>query len=138
MGFKDTAVLACMGLIGAGGWSAAQAKAPPLPRYGVMVYSNLCTDPQGGDYGGERLTLIRRPEGDALLYEYGNGPLSAPVAADNLSIKGDRLTASALNDDAVVFLVARLGPGGAVLTGRGDDRRLQRVTRYDAKIPACR
>ena len=78
MGFKRGAVLACLVLMGAGGWSAAEAKAPPLPRYGVVVYSNLCVDKQGGDYGGERLTLIRRPEGDALVYEYGNGPLSAP------------------------------------------------------------
>jgi hypothetical protein len=104
----------------------------------VIVYSNLCVDRQGGDIGGERLTLIRRPEGDSLVYEYGNGPLSAPVAADNLNIKGDVLTASALNDDAVVFLVARLRADGAVLTGRGDDRRLRRVTSYAGKIPACR
>ena len=103
-----------------------------------MVFSNLCVDRQGGDYGGERLTLIRRPEGDALVYEYGNGPLSAPVAADNLNVKGDTLTASALNDDQVVFLVAKLRADGAVLTGRGDDRRLQRVTSYGDKIPACR
>ena len=138
MGFKRGAALACLGLIGMGGMSAAEAKAPPLPRYGVVVYSNLCVDKQGGDYGGERLTLIRRPEGDALVYEYGNGPLSAPVAADNLNIKGDTLTASALNDDAVVFLVAKLRPDGAVLTGRGDDRRLKRITSYAGKIPTCR
>jgi hypothetical protein len=137
MDLKRSAALACLGLWAATATSPAEAKAPPLPRYGVMVFSNLCVDRRGGDYGGERLTLIRRPEGDALVYEYGNGPLSAPVAADNLNVKGDTLTASALNDDQVVFLVAKLGADGAVLTGRGNDRRLQRVTGYDGKIPAC-
>ena len=138
MDLKHGAAWLCLGLLAASSGSAAEAKAPPLPRYGVMVFSNLCIDPEGGDYGGERLTLIRRPDGDALLYEYGNGPLSAPVAADNLTIKGATLTASALNDDQVVFLVARLGSGGAVLTGRGDDRQLKRIGSYAAKIPACR
>jgi hypothetical protein len=138
MGLKHGAALVCLTFWGAGAWSAAEAKTSPLPRYGVIVFSDLCVDPEGGDYGGERLTLIRRPEGDALLYDYGNGPLSAPVAADNIVIKGDTLTASALNDDQVVFLVAKLGAEGAVLTGRGDDRKLKRVDSYAARIPACR
>ena len=136
MDLNRKAALLCLSLLGAG--LAAEAKAQPLPRYGVMVFSNLCVDRRGGDYGGERLTLIRRPEGDALLYEYGNGPLSAAVAADNLDIRGATLTASALNDDQVVFLVAKLRADGAVLTGRGDDRRLRRIDSYAAKIPACR
>ena len=50
MGFKRGAALAWLGLMGMGGWSAAEAKGP-LPRYGVMVYSNLCVDRQGADRG---------------------------------------------------------------------------------------
>jgi hypothetical protein len=55
----------------------AIAKAPP--RYGALVYSNLCVEPQSGDIGGTRITLLRLGDGDRVIYEYTEGAVAWPL-----------------------------------------------------------
>ena len=59
----------------------------PLPRYGVFVFSNECTQGNGsGNVAGDRITLLRFPSGDLALYEYGNGGAQGPVLSESVNI----------------------------------------------------
>lgn len=62
--------------------SAAQV----LPRYGMLVFSDLCISPENGEFGGQRITLQRFAEVDTVLYEYTAGGLSWPVVASEVVI----------------------------------------------------
>ncbi len=57
----------------------SQAPAAPapqkLPRYGVFVYSSLCTEKESGDAAGYRLTLMRYGDGDHIVFEWSEGGL---------------------------------------------------------------
>ena len=57
------------------------ALAKSLPRYGALVYSNLCVEPQSGDIGGTRITLLRFADGDKVIYEYTEGAVNWPLFA---------------------------------------------------------
>jgi|SRR5215467_5244516 len=50
-----------------------------LPRYGVFVYSNLCTEAQSGDTAGNRITIFRYPYSDFLMFEYTEAALMWPL-----------------------------------------------------------
>ena len=69
--------------------NAAAAPAKPLPRYGVFVYSNLCTEKESGDAAGSRLTLLRYGDGDHVLFEWSEGPR---VEAAGYKVKFDAST----------------------------------------------
>ena len=75
--------LLAAGLLGA---LAAHAAPRAQPRYGVFVYSNLCVQADSGDLGGERISLHRFAEGDALVYESTAGALGWPVVASEVNI----------------------------------------------------
>lgn len=57
-----------------------------LPRYGMVVYSDLCINADSGEFGGQRITLQRFAEVDTVLYEYTAGGLSWPVVASDVNI----------------------------------------------------
>ncbi|MFA9216508.1 MAG: hypothetical protein ACEQSK_05310 [Sphingomonadaceae bacterium] len=62
------------------------ARAPAsLPRYGMLVFSDLCLTPDGSEYGGQRITLQRFHEVDTVLYEYTAGGLSWPLVASDVT-----------------------------------------------------
>lgn len=67
---------------------AARKNAPErgLPRYGMMVFSDLCINAESGEYGGQRITLQRFNEVDTVLYEYTAGGISWPVVASDVNI----------------------------------------------------
>jgi hypothetical protein len=120
---------------------AVPAKAAPLPRYGVFVYRNFCTEAESGDAGGIGLTVIRSYEGDAALFEYSEGAIAWPLlAAPPLTIdKAGRLKARFGTYDVEADLTAE----AAVVTVDHDASvaprtRLPRVTDLGGKIPACK
>jgi len=57
-----------------------------LPRYGMLVFSDLCISRQSGEFGGQRITLQRFAEVDTVLYEYTAGGLSWPVVASEVVV----------------------------------------------------
>lgn len=87
---RRTVVLAALLLAGAtGAWAgtAAKGKEPAgLERYGVAVYSDLCLQKDRGEIGGQRVTLHRFAEADAVVYEFTAGALSMPIVASDVNI----------------------------------------------------
>ncbi|WP_374358540.1 hypothetical protein [Pseudoduganella danionis] len=65
---------------------ARKPAAQVLPRYGMLVFSDLCISPENGEFGGQRITLQRFAEVDTVLYEYTAGGLSWPVVASEVVI----------------------------------------------------
>ena len=65
---------------------AAHAETDQVPRYGVFVYSDLCVNPDNGEGGGQRISLLRFAEVDTVLYEFTAGSLSWPVLASDVNI----------------------------------------------------
>lgn len=57
-----------------------------LPRYGVFVYSNLCIEPQSGDEAGNRVSLLRYPHSDELVFEYTEGALMEPLLTNKITL----------------------------------------------------
>jgi hypothetical protein len=119
-----------------------------LPRYGMVVYSDLCIHPDSGEFGGQRITLQRFSEVDTVLYEYTAGGLSWPVVASDVTIdpRGQQLYFTVQPPDEDERTInARLADGGRtlVLDGGycGDEAvpmRLSRVTDFGRKAGACR
>ncbi len=65
---------------------ARRPVAQGLPRYGMLVFSDLCISRQSGEFGGQRITLQRFAEVDTVLYEYTAGGLSWPVVASEVVV----------------------------------------------------
>lgn len=118
------AILTALMLAGA---LSAPVRADPLAPYGVFVFSNICEDEYGGDFDGDRLTLIRTKTGDTLLYEYGAGPLQGPFLAEDLIIKGASLRAHARTPDGLVDLTATFEDKRAMLTPRFDYEKAKAI-----------
>ena len=55
-------------------------------RNGVFVYSDLCVNPDNGEGGGQRISLLRFAEVDTVVYEFTAGSLSWPVLASDVNI----------------------------------------------------
>ena len=119
-----------------------------LPRYGMVVFSDLCIHKDSGEYGGQRITLQRFAEVDTVLYEYTAGGLSWPVVASDVNIdpRGQQLyfTVQPPDEDERT-ISAKVADGGKalVLDGGycGDEAvpmRLPLVTDYGSKAGACR
>ncbi|KQQ47244.1 hypothetical protein ASF61_00905 [Duganella sp. Leaf126] len=66
--------------------AARKADERGLPRYGMMVFSDLCINADSGEFGGQRITLQRFNEVDTVLYEYTAGGISWPVVASDVNI----------------------------------------------------
>ena len=65
---------------------ARKADERGLPRYGMLVFSDLCINADSGEFGGQRITLQRFNEVDTVLYEYTAGGISWPVVASDVNI----------------------------------------------------
>lgn len=57
-----------------------------VPRHGMVVYSDLCVNPDSGEFGGQRITLQRFAEVDTVIYEYTAGGLSWPLVASEVNV----------------------------------------------------
>jgi hypothetical protein len=79
------------------------AQATPLPRYGLFVFSNLCSEPESGDVNGGRLILVRVPGSDSARISYtGEGGLDEAPAEDVQIGKDGRISLRYLSQyDAV-------------------------------------
>lgn len=121
------------------------ALASPLPRYGAFIFSSLCLERESGDISGFRLVLDRKPSGDKLAFEYGNGPLeSADIV--KLQIDGDKLHAEASTVDGKLSLEATLSEHSAVVVPQFGYQEglqirptyLERVRGISNRLPTCR
>ncbi len=119
--------------------SAAIAKAPP--RYGALVYSNLCVEPQSGDIGGTGITLLRLSDGDRVIYESTDGAVMWPIFAARakadsragaisfeLRPEADTLTFAGKFTETV--------PTGA-FGGNAESVRLPRIINISRPLPNC-
>ena len=142
-------LLASCAVLAAPKLSRKPAPAPGgLPRYGVVVYSDLCVHQDSGEFGGQRITLQRFSEVDTVLYEYTAGGLSWPVVASDVTIdpRGRQLYFTVQPPDEDERTISgKLADGGKtlVLDGAycGDEAvpmRLSLVTDFGRKAGACR
>ncbi|NGZ85773.1 hypothetical protein [Duganella aceris] len=123
-------------------------KPASLPRYGMVVFSDLCIHNDSGEYGGQRITLQRFAEVDTVLYEYTAGGLSWPVVASDVNIdpRGQQLYFTVRPPDEDERTISgKLADGGKtlVLDGGycGDEAvpmRLPLVVDYGRKAGTCR
>lgn len=118
-----------------------------LPRYGVLVYSDLCVHQGSGEYGGQRITLQRFAEGDSVIYEYTAGGLSWPlVAADvNVDPRGKMMYFTVQEGEQARTISGKFSPDAETLTldgGYCDDQSqpmvLARVRDFSRQAKACR
>lgn len=119
-----------------------------LPRYGMVVYSDLCIHADSGEFGGQRITLQRFAEVDTVLYEYTAGGLSWPVVASDVNIdpRGQQLYFTVRPPDEEERTISgKIADGGKtlVLDGGycGDEAvpmRLPLVTDFGRKAGSCR
>lgn len=148
-------VLAAALLLGFVGGAAAAAKARPkapaagLPRYGVMVYSDLCVQQPNGDIGGQRISLHRFAEADTVFYEFTAGALSWPLVASEVNIDAASgtidFTVTGADDEERKFSgkFSRDGrtlllDGGYCGGDPGMPMRLSRVSDFGAKLKNCK
>ncbi len=119
-----------------------------LPRYGMLVYSDLCIHRDSGEFGGQRITLQRFSEVDTVLYEYTAGGLSWPVVASDVTIdpRGKQLYFTVQPPDEDERTISgKLADGGKTLVLDGGycgdaavPMRLSLVTDFGRKAGACR
>jgi len=130
--------------------AAPKSKAKPgaLPRYGMLVFSDLCVHPDSGEFGGQRITLQRFAEVDTILYEYTAGGLSWPVVASDVTIdpRGQQFyfTVQPPDEDERTINAKVVDNGKAVVLDGGycgDESvpmRLPLVTDFGRKTGTCR
>jgi hypothetical protein len=147
--------LAAALLLGAVGGAVAAPKAGPkapaagLPRYGVMVYSDLCVQQPNGDIGGQRISLHRFAEADTVFYEFTAGALSWPLVASEVNIDAasgaldftvtgadgeERKISGTFSRDGRTLLLE----GGYCGGDASMPMRLSRVRDFGAKLKNCR
>lgn len=124
------------------------ARQASLPRYGMVVFSDLCVHAGSGEFGGQRITLQRFAEVDTVLYEYTAGGLSWPQVASEVTIdpRGKQMYFTvAVGEGEERTINGRLSADGREFVldgGYCDDEavpmRLRRVTDFGRKAGACR
>jgi hypothetical protein len=112
-----------------------------LARYGVFVYSDLCVSAQSGDVAGNRISLLRYPYVDHVIYEYTEGALMAPLLADKMTIdpKTGALTFDVSNGDRTVTFHGTMADDALVgtISDRPEPVRLPRVRDFSRKPAEC-
>lgn len=109
------------------------ADAHGVPRYGMLVYSDLCVHEASGEYGGQRITLQRFPEVDTVVYEYTAGGLSWPLVASDVNVdpRGKMMYFTVqMPDEEERTISGKFSPDGETLTldgGYCDDHSLPMV-----------
>ena len=121
---------------------AAPADAKSPPRYGALVYSDLCFDPPSDDMGGTRITLLRFGYGDKIVYETTEGAVTWPVFAADAKV--DTKTAALsfevkTNEETLTFQGTfddhKLT---GTLSGRRQPLRLRRIVDLGQPVPKCK
>jgi hypothetical protein len=151
---RGRAALACLILLAScAALAAPRAARPParpatLPRYGVVVFSDLCVHAGSGEFGGQRITLQRFAEVDTVLYEFTAGGLSWPQVASEVTIdpRGKQMYFTVPGGEGEERIInGRLSADGRELVldgGYCDDEavpmRLRRVTDFGRKADVCR
>ncbi|MEC5160993.1 hypothetical protein ACFDR9_000326 [Janthinobacterium sp. CG_23.3] len=140
-------------LLSAVGVAAAKARPKAaqqgVPRYGVMVYSDLCLQESNGDIGGQRVSVHRFAEVDTVYYEFTAGGLSWPLVASEVAIDAaggalaftvaaadqeERKISGKFSRDGRTLLL-----DGAYCDGdAGMPMRLSRVSDFGAKLKPCK
>ena len=121
-------------------FAPADAKSPP--RYGALIYSDLCYDPPSDDMGGTRITLLRFAYGDRIVYENTEGAVSWPVFAADAKVeaKTGALTFEVkANEETLIFqgkFDDRVLTG--TLSGRSQPLRLRRIVDPGQPVPKCK
>jgi len=121
---------------------AGPADAKSSPRYGALVYSDLCYDPPTDDMGGTRITLLRFGYGDKIVYENTEGAVTWPVFAADAKVDAktaalsfevktseETLTFKGTFDDHVLT---------GTLSGRSQPLRLRRIADLGQPVPKCK
>jgi hypothetical protein len=130
-------------------WRRRSCRKPArvLPRYGMLVFSDLCIHPDSGEFGGQRITLQRFAEVDTVLYEYTAGGLSWPVVASDVTIdpRGQQFyfTVQPPDEDertisGKLVTAARRWCWKAAYCDESVPMRLARVTDFGRKAGTCR
>jgi hypothetical protein len=121
---------------------SSAASGRDMPRYGVFVYSDLCVEPESGDVAGNRVALLRYPEGNQLIFEYTEGPLMAPLFADKITIDSaaGALTFDVREDSQTVTFRGTVTDDALVgtISDRPKPVRLSRVRDSGRKQAECR
>lgn len=115
------------------------ASAANLPRYGIFMYSNLCSEKESGDIAGYRALLIRDGDGDRLFWEWGGeGPLEGPAQARLLKIGSDTFEFAVPQSEGDIYKIfnGTIYDQGMYF-GSGVHISLPRVTDFSAKMPEC-
>jgi hypothetical protein len=145
--FVASALLALTAAIAAPGKRPAGQYTGGLPRHGVMVYSDLCVHGESGEFGGQRITLQRFAEGDAVIYEYTAGGLSWPLVASDVNIdpRGKMMYFTVLEGEEERIISGKFSPDGETLTldgGYCEDHSqpmvLGKVHDFSRTAPACK
>jgi hypothetical protein len=119
-----------------------------LPRYGMVVFSDLCIHPDNGEFGGQRITLQRFAEVDTVLYEFTAGGLSWPVVASDVTIdpRGQQFYFTVTPPDEDERTISgKFADNGDTLTLDGGycgqpavPAKLRRVKDFGRAAPACK
>lgn len=125
----------------------AANKAGGLPRYGMVVYSDLCVHEGSGEYGGQRITLQRFAEVDTVIYEYTAGGLSWPLVATDVNVdpRGKMMYFTVQEGEEERTISGKFSPNGETLTldgGYCDDQSqpmvLAKVRDFSRAAKACK
>lgn len=144
---RDCALFTTRGLLTILCLTASLATAKNVPRYGVLVYSNLCIEDESGHTAGNRITLSRFAEGDSLVYEYAEGALAAPVLGESVKIdaRGEQMSFKARPPHQPMETIEGVfSADGKVLSLRGDwcgnpntTKQLSLVVNFSRPMHAC-
>jgi len=147
-GFAACTLIALTAAMAAPGKRAAVPKSSAgLPRYGVLVYSDLCVHDASGEYGGQRITLQRFAEADSVIYEYTAGGLSWPLVATDVNIdpRGKMMYFTVLEGEEERTISGKFSPDGETLTldgGYCEDQSqpmvLAKVRDFARQAKACK
>jgi len=127
--------------------AAAHKQGPGLPRYGMVVFSDLCLTADGGEYGGQRITLQRYAEADTVIYEYTAGGLSWPLVATDVNVdpRGKMMYFTVQEGEEERTISGKFSPDGETLTldgGYCEDHSqpmvLARVHDFSRTAAACK
>jgi hypothetical protein len=131
-----------LGLVVVGLFQPAQAT--PLPRYGLIVFSSLCTDYMTHDLNGDRLVLVRLPVSDTGYMQGGDGGFSSEPLQDlKIDDKAGKISFRCLDDDATKPNVMKRVSSSidaesvGLVTWDGKPFRLHRQWNVQGKLPVC-
>jgi hypothetical protein len=102
-------VRACLYSIAACAFTcSAHAEAPQPDTAGILAYSDMCLHGESGDLIGDRVILLRFPDGDYVYVQSAEGEIQPPQLAQAIVSR---------NNSDIAFRVSK--PNGATGTFKG-------------------